>query len=100
MGDSGPGSSDSAQIIFLNLAVDFVAVDGEVPGGLNADFDQVVIDARNTNFDIVTDHDTFIDLPCEDKHGGWRVCRFTPRRVTPGAGRKAHAGRNSGRCSR
>ncbi len=69
MRDSGSDGADGVEIIFLNLAVDFVAVDGEVAGGLNADFHQVVIDACYANLDIVTDHDTFINFPCKDKHG-------------------------------
>jgi hypothetical protein len=59
----------------LDAFEDFLAVDGDRLGCSNAEADLAAVQAQHRQGDLVTDHDSFADAPCDDQHGGRPVVR-------------------------
>ena len=53
-------------LLGLNLVVDFLSVNGDFAGGIEAEADSFMIDLGDDDLDIVADHDGFIEFAGED----------------------------------
>jgi len=58
------------EIGFFDLLIDLVTINREISGGLNADPDEISIDFRDVDFDLITDHDAFVKFAAENEHNG------------------------------
>ena len=58
----------SGLVGFLDLEVDFLAVDGHFLGSSNADLDLIAFDFQNGDLDIVVDDDCFVLLTGQCQH--------------------------------
>src|SRR3954470_4099335 len=79
------GGGDRAVALLLDLQVDLLAEDGDVPRGLDPDAHLLAHDGQNGDFDVVSDHDALVGLSCQYEHG------WTPPNV-PATGRSSLAG--------
>jgi len=52
----------------LDLVVDFLPVDANVPRGLDAEADFASLDVHDGDLDAVTDEDDFAQLPTQNEH--------------------------------
>ena len=64
------GCFESGEIGFFDLLIDLVTVNREISGSLNADPDEISIDFRDVDFDLITDHDAFVKFAAENEHNG------------------------------
>ena len=53
-----------------DLGHDFLAEDLNLAGGIDADFDEVSINAGDFDLNIPADDDRLVNSACEDEHGG------------------------------
>ena len=60
----------SGEIGFFDLLIDLVPINREISGCLNADPDEISIDFRDVDFDLITDHDAFVKFTTENEHNG------------------------------
>ena len=61
---------DLIQLI-KNLFVNFRAVNGNIAGGLDAQFHLVAVNGNDDHANVVTDHDRLIDFAAQNQH---RMC--------------------------
>jgi hypothetical protein len=59
LGKNGWAFACCAQVGVTDAPVDFVTKDGHLPWGYHADFDCVVLDSGDTDFNAVPNHDAF-----------------------------------------
>ena len=64
------GCFESGEIGFFDLLIDLVTINREISGSLNADPDEISIDFRDVDFDLITDHDAFVKFAAENEHNG------------------------------
>ena len=64
------GCFESGEIGFFDLLIDLVTINRELSGCLNADPDEISIDFRDVDFDLITDHDAFVKFTTENEHNG------------------------------
>jgi hypothetical protein len=56
------GLARGAHVRLLYLLVDLIPINGKMAGCLDADFDDISVDATYTDLDIIADHDPFVHL--------------------------------------
>src|SRR5215210_2597807 len=69
LGADAAGGHALASALLLDLQVDLLAEDRDVPRSLDADADFLAHDRQDADFDVIADHDALVGLSCQYEHG-------------------------------
>src|SRR3954469_10560213 len=66
--DLGARTRARGDVLLLDLQVDLLAEDRDIPWGLDADTDLLAHDRQDRDLNIVADHDRLVGLACQYQH--------------------------------
>src|SRR4051812_39791277 len=80
--DLGAGARARGDVLLLDLQVDLLAEDRNVPRSLDADTDLLTHDRQHGDLYVVADHDRLIGLACQYQHDAASLAIADPARRT------------------